>query len=42
MDISDPDKDRNNYLSEFLDIFSLSNLMNKKNVTKTYFVQQLT
>ena len=41
IDVSDPDKDRNNYLSDFVDIFSLSNLINRKHVTKTYLVQQL-
>ena len=30
IDVSDPDKDRNNYLSDFVDTFSLSNLINRK------------
>ena len=30
IDGSDPDKDKNNYLSDFIDIFSLSNLINGK------------
>ena len=29
IDVSDPDKNRNNYLSNFVDTFSLSNLINK-------------
>ena len=37
----DPDKDRNNYLCDFVDTFSLPNLINKKHVTKIYLVQQL-
>ena len=28
IDVSDPDKDRNNYLSDFVDTFSLLNLIN--------------
>ena len=31
---SDPDKDRNNYLSDFVDTFSLSNLINRKTCHK--------
>ena len=34
IDVSDPDKDRNNYLSEFVDTFSLSNLINGKTCHK--------
>ena len=30
IDVSDPDKNRNNYLSNFVDTFSISNLINKK------------
>ena len=30
IDVSDPDKDRNAYLSDFIDTFSLSNLINRK------------
>ena len=30
IDVSDPDKDINNYLSDFVDTFSLSNLINRK------------
>ena len=30
IDVRDPDKNRNNYLSNFVDTFSLSNLINKK------------
>ena len=37
VDVSDPDKDRDNYLSDFVDTFSLSNLISRK----TYLVQQL-
>ena len=32
--VSDPDKDRNNYLSDFVDTFSLSNLINRKTCHK--------
>ena len=35
IDVSDPDKDRNNYLSDFVDTFSLSNLINNKNLSGT-------
>ena len=41
IDVSDPDKDRNNYLSDFVDTFSLSNLINRKTCHKNYLVQQL-
>ena len=34
IDVSDHDKDRNNYLSDFVDTFSLSNLINKKTCHK--------
>ena len=34
IDKSDPDKDRNNYLSDFVDTFSLSNLVNTKTCHK--------
>ena len=34
IDLSDPDKDRNNYLSDFVDAFSLSNLINRKTCHK--------
>ena len=34
IDVSDPDKDRNNYLSDFVDTFSLSNLINRKTCHK--------
>ena len=34
IDVSDPDKDRNNYLSDFVDTFSLSNLVNTKTCHK--------
>ena len=34
IDVSDPDKDRNNYLSDFADTFSLSNLINRKTCHK--------
>ena len=34
IDVSDPDKDRNNYLSNFVDTFSLSNLINRKSCHK--------
>ena len=35
IDVSDADKDRNNYLSDFVDTFSLSNLINRKTCHKT-------
>ena len=34
IDVSDPNKDRNNYLSDFVDTFSLSNLINRKTCHK--------
>ena len=34
IDVSDPDKDRNNYLSDFVDTFSLSSLINRKTCLK--------
>ena len=34
IDLSDPDKDRNNYLSDFVDTLSLSNLINRKTCHK--------
>ena len=34
IDVSDPDKDRSNYLSDFLDTFSLSNLINRETYHK--------
>ena len=34
IDLSDPDKDRNDYLSDFVDAFSLSNLINRKTCHK--------
>ena len=34
IDVSDPVKDGNNYLSDFVDTFSLSNLINKKKCQK--------
>ena len=34
IDVSDPDKDRNNYLSDFVDTFSISNLINRKTYHK--------
>ena len=34
IDVRDPDKDRNNYLSVFVDTFSLSNLINRKTCYK--------
>ena len=34
IDVSDPDKDRNNYLFDFVDTFSLSNLINGKTCHK--------
>ena len=34
IDVSDPDKDRNNYLPDFVDTFSLSNLINRKTCHK--------
>ena len=34
IDVSDPDKDRNKYLSDFADTFSLSNLVNRKTCHK--------
>ena len=34
IDVNDPDKDRNNYLSDFVDTFSLSNLINRKTCHK--------
>ena len=34
IDVSDTDKDRNNYLSDFVDTFSLSNLINRKTCYK--------
>ena len=34
IDVSDPVKDGNNYLSEFVDTFSLSNLINRKTCHK--------
>ena len=34
IDVSDPDKDGNNYLSDFVDTFSLSNLINRKTCHK--------
>ena len=34
IDVRDPDKDRNNYLSDFVDTFSLSNLINRKTCYK--------
>ena len=34
IDVSDPDKDRNNYLSDFVDTLSLSNLINRKTCHK--------
>ena len=34
IDVSDPDKDRNSYLSDFVDTFSLSNLINRKTCHK--------
>ena len=34
VDVSDPDKDRNNYLSDFIDTFSLSSLINRKTCHK--------
>ena len=35
IDVSDPDRDRNNYLSDFVDTFSLSSLINNKNLSGT-------
>ena len=35
IDVSDPDKDRNNYLSDFVDSFSLTNLINRKTCHKS-------
>ena len=37
IDVSDPDKDRNNYLSDFVDTFSLSNLINRKTCHKNLY-----
>ena len=34
IDVSDPVKDGNNYLSDFVDTFSLSNLINRKTCHK--------
>ena len=34
IDVSDPDKDRNNYLSVFVDTFSLSNLIDRKTMSQ--------
>ena len=36
IDVSDPDKDRSNYLSDFLDTFSLSNLINRETYHKNF------
>ena len=37
IDVSDPDKDKNNYLSDFIDTFPLSNLINRKTCHKNLF-----
>ena len=37
IDVSDPDKDRNNYLCDFVDTSSLSNLINRKICHKNLF-----
>ena len=41
IDVSDPDKDINNYLSHFVDTFSLSDLINRETCHKNHLVQQL-
>ena len=35
IDVSDPDKGRNNYLSDFVDTISLTNLTNRKTCRKS-------
>ena len=42
IDVNDPDKKRNDYLSEFVDTFSISISYIEKHVIKMYPVQQLT
>ena len=37
IDVSDPDEERNNYLSDFVDTFSLLNLRNRKTCHKNLF-----